>query len=354
MKKSFYLEVLRVLALVCVIFNHSGEGGYFLFQTTNNVPLQIFSIFISDFCKIGVPLFLMISGALLIPKKETLKELFVKRILRIFIIIVLFSFIYYIRLYIQHPEYGFSLWFFVKLIYSEPFITPFWFLYLYMEFLLVLPFLRRLATAMSDSEYYYFILLGVLFLFLKVIPERVILEGTLNLNIPLLSSCILYPMLGCFLGHRLPERFFVVKSKIVAWLLILLNGGCCVIMTFWDFGQTGVFDEASFGGFSFLPVVATFFLIKYRFDIQRTEKTTGNSVAATGFEKVIFYVGSCAFCTYLFEEILRIDIFIKLFDLLPQIPSLLVCILYIICVIASGVAISSVLRHIPGLRKLGI
>lgn len=224
-----------------------------------------------------------------------------KRILRIVIIIIVFSFIYYIRFYLQHPEYGFNLFFFVKLIYSEPFITPYWFLYSYLTFLLILPFLRRLALASTDEEYLYL--------------------------------------------------------SILAWAAIFLNGCAGILMTYLYYIKTGIYDVIFIEKFNLLPAAAVFFIIKYSCD--RLEQSVSGAEACApclqGTERAVLYVGSCTFCTYLFEEMLRIDLFIKLFaQLSPPLPTLLVCILYIFCMLVAGIAISTVLKRVPGMKWLGL
>ena len=110
--KRISIEILRIIAICMVIFNHTGENGFEMFRTAYGTPLWYLVILLDIISKAGVPLFFMISGVLLLDKEETLKELFIKRILRYGVIIILFSFIYYVRLYIHHPEYGFSIKFF--------------------------------------------------------------------------------------------------------------------------------------------------------------------------------------------------------------------------------------------------
>ena len=55
------------------------------------------SFFLSLVCKAAVPLFYMVSGALLLGKNESFGELARKRILRIVAVIVIFSLLYYLK-----------------------------------------------------------------------------------------------------------------------------------------------------------------------------------------------------------------------------------------------------------------
>ena len=89
-QKKTHLELIRLAAIFLVIWNHTRANGFGLYLTSDGVPLVV-GYFLSVYCKIAVPLFLMVSGALLIPKKEGIKELFKKRILRIVLVIVVFT-----------------------------------------------------------------------------------------------------------------------------------------------------------------------------------------------------------------------------------------------------------------------
>ena len=66
--KEVYIEVLRIVAVFLVIFNHT--DGYFLYYSNTENPLTWwFSFLGSVLCRINVPLFVIISGALLLGKE---------------------------------------------------------------------------------------------------------------------------------------------------------------------------------------------------------------------------------------------------------------------------------------------
>ena len=86
MKKKIYIEVLRIIAALFVIFNHTGSMGFELYSSyTICSPKYWIMLFLSILCKVAVPLFLMISGALLLNKDLNVKEIWKYRISRIFI-----------------------------------------------------------------------------------------------------------------------------------------------------------------------------------------------------------------------------------------------------------------------------
>lgn len=64
-RKKTYIELIRIIAIFLVIFNH--VDGYDLFaETTGKQDLVL--ILITMITRINVPLFLMISGAMLLGK----------------------------------------------------------------------------------------------------------------------------------------------------------------------------------------------------------------------------------------------------------------------------------------------
>lgn len=314
---------------------------------------MFFSIMLSNIAKIGVPVFLMISGALLIPKKETLKDLLLKRVLRILIVLVAVSLIYYIRLYIRHPEYGFSLKFFFTLIHGQPFITPFWFLYVYTAFLLILPFLRRMALSMTEQEYGYLMLLCLVFGFIMY-PLNRLLSTDNYISLPILSMGIIYPLTGYYIDAvfdpgKISEHFIGHKSEgtgkyaAVALLILLLNSFLCIFLTYIDHSNGNEWSYKYIEGMIFIPAFCIFYIVR---------TLNIRSPLPAGLSGVIIYAGSCIFTVYLFEEILREDICINIYKLLDgSCPRLLLFIPYMLSIYALGIALSSLLKLIPGIKK---
>lgn len=96
-KKILYVEILRIFCIVFVIFNHTGSMGYvyFLNYEAGTVPYW-FYMFFTAIAGISVPIFLMISGMLLLGKDESIGFIWKKRISKYVIILALFSLLFYI------------------------------------------------------------------------------------------------------------------------------------------------------------------------------------------------------------------------------------------------------------------
>lgn len=348
--KKISLEIMRIIAMCLVIYNHTGENGYELFRYAQNDFLWYLSLVAGTICKAGVPLFFMISGALLLGKEETVAEIFKKRIVRYVLTIVIFSFIYYVRLYLKNPEYGFSISFFIKFIYSTPFIDPYWFLYAYLGFLIMLPFLRAAVKNLELSGYT-LILISVLILDYIFVAEKILGFAHINLSLGWGTQTILYPILGY--GVMKHASTFEKEHNKITMVLVgtfILNCACCIYMVHDELselgGTIGNLSEGNIARYSLVPTVIIFYSIIRAFDGIDSNKIK---------YRIINYVGGCAFCVYLFEDMLRSDIFLSIFKLAStQVGRLVLNIPYIICMIFGGVLIATVIRKIPGFKYLKI
>lgn len=154
--RKTYLDCLRIIAIFMVLYNHTSTRGYVLFTVARKSPLYWFYLFFSIFIKIAVPVFFMISGALLLSKKETVWKVIRKRVTRIVAALVLCSAIGY--LYTMRLDFSkMSLAYFFKILYSSRHTTASWYLYSYLAFLVVLPLLQSFAKSLDFKQYLYMI-----------------------------------------------------------------------------------------------------------------------------------------------------------------------------------------------------
>lgn len=158
MKKS-YLECLRIVAIILLIYNHTKGLGYDLYQRTTDARSCYRSVFMIPVCKTAVPIFLMISGATLLGKTEGYRALFFNRIVRYAGIILFWGTLQYLR-YVRtgKEELSVGVWWYN--VYSNPRLETYWFLYLYLGFLLLLPLLRKAAAGMREQDYRYLLALS--------------------------------------------------------------------------------------------------------------------------------------------------------------------------------------------------
>ena len=112
-KRIFYYDVLRALAIIGIVFCHASIT--YVSRDINSPNLYI-SVFFDCFRDFSIPIFVMLSGALLLGKKDTLVKFFKKRLTRLLIPFLFWLLIYiiYASLFINHrfnPEYAIKLLF---------------------------------------------------------------------------------------------------------------------------------------------------------------------------------------------------------------------------------------------------
>lgn len=345
-EKKVYLEILRIWSLMGVIFCHTSVYGYLLFYlNTESVPMYWLNMIIGCLERACIPVFFMISGALLLPKEESIRDIYKKRVLRTGLILLSISGFY--CLYYNHiyPDRSRSLSEFLKIIYQEEYITPLYFLYLYLAFLILLPLLRKFAASLGTKEYQYMMLLALVFTYVVKITNF-FMDGDLDIILFILDTNILYVFLGYYFDHVMTKEHYTKRGCVLLGVMcagsILLTG----IMSQLSFMKNGEYGENFIISFFMIPAMFVFYfvtyLFKYRYPIDTSRKVG----------KVIAYLGSCTFCGYLLEEVLR-NKYIGIYEKLGgQLHPYLIFPIYAFLMLSSIVIISSILKVIPIVKKL--
>lgn len=351
-RDTTYIEFLRIIAILLVIFNHTGDKGFFLFSISTNSIFYWFYLFISISCKIAVPLFFMISGALLIPKDESIKMLFKKRIIKFIIIILVFSFIQYIYYSFIKNQFNFSVSDFIVKTYSLSMATAYWYLYSYLGLLLMLPFIRKMARNMNKNEYIYLAFMQIIFIGVLPILEYIFTKGNYTLNSSFSAPIIICSNIFYFTMGNYFENIFEQKNytKITTLLLSIVSFACILIsclMTNYRSVITKEFSEGTSQSFHMcliaIPTFTTFFLVKYLF-----QKI---SISAR-INKIITTVGSCTFGIMLFENIFRENEVFIFHSLNPYIRTLPACITWVFAIFLSALLLTLILKYVPIIKKL--
>ena len=148
-RREGWLDALRVLAAFGVIVNHTNSK---VFQALTPQDAQWWlSVGWYYVSKMAVPLFVMVSGACLLPRRDSPRRV-LGRMARILGALLLFSYAYY--LYDAWVYWGLwprmaDLGTFLRLVWTQQITDSFWYLTFYLALLAMLPFLQRLASALS-------------------------------------------------------------------------------------------------------------------------------------------------------------------------------------------------------------
>lgn len=358
--RKVYIEIIRILAIYFIVWNHT--SAYAMpFQTGDIATYSFIMLCISAFCKVAVPLFFMISGALLIPKQESISVLLKKRVFRIALAIVLFVAIQYAYYFFTAPEGSPQLGWtaFIKDLYhgsaSNTYVVhapAVWFLYAYMGMLLVMPFLRLLADRMTKTHIMY--LIGVSCILGYVVPlAYTILTGDLPDDNGILMrsrfltgarAYLIYVLLGYYLEHRIDIKRINRKHCCILAMAAI----CCTVLSclseFITVSCTQMtrFHEDITPFTGLLPIMsgAVYILIKKLYSRENRN---------TRHDKAIGYIGAATFTVFLVENILRDELHV----LIKYLGSnYLVFWGLALLATAGGLLIGLVLKRIPYINKL--
>lgn len=157
--KKEYLNLMRALAIVFVVFNHTGSDGFFLFSRYEPYSIVfVLELVLSLFCKFAVPLFLVVSGSLMLAKNYTSKELCVKFI-KFSVVLLLWSGMYYVAAQLLWNT-DFSFKGFLKILYSSRHKYHLWYLYAYLAYLVSIPYLKAMCTELENKYFMFMALVG--------------------------------------------------------------------------------------------------------------------------------------------------------------------------------------------------
>lgn len=207
-KNYVYLDVMRVVAILAVLAIHTDAGSLYLKMPLGSISYTV-CMFISMFISFSPVIFFMISGALLLGKKETVGELWKKRILKMVIVLILVSLMYLLFDMLYDMEKAAPAKFFASL-YSEPRIAPLWYLYAYLAFLITLPFLRGIASVIDEKTGLYFFVLCIVLRYVIPSVEKLFgnvyhMEGDLRWDW-IMNTVVVFPVLGYWLHEKADMR----------------------------------------------------------------------------------------------------------------------------------------------------
>ena len=293
---SPYLDVVKLLAIVMVVFNHTGNSGYKMYLDVMDEPIHSLIMGYSAFIKIAVPLFFMASGALLLKREEPYGKILLKRALRFVIILAVVSFIFYYDAYGRKGEMSVGD-FFVH-VYKNDLTGHLWYLYSYICYMLMLPFLRKLAQTMRAKDY---LLLIIIYQVAQPLPivDYAIFQGsaahTSYLNFFMAMNYVVYPLMGYYIDNQNMEDEREETPYVLLFFSILAIAITCSLMD-WRYGLDGGWTsnnrEAYMSSFSLIPAITVFYAVKRMFAHRTLKKRTAN---------LLFVLGSCTFGVYLFD-----------------------------------------------------
>lgn len=239
---QIWADYIRVFATFFVILLHSAAPLLYRYNELPRVNWWIGNAY-DSVVRICVPLFLMLSGYLLLEKKdESLKLFFQKRINKIVVPLLVWSVIYVLwRVYYESSS-QLSLYSFYSIVFS-PAYYHLWFLYTIIGVYLSMPILRIIAKNSDKRTINYYLLLW--FFAASLLPLIKKLTGLhSSLDLLSISGFSGYLLLGLQLGKYQSSTKVATTSAGVFLLCTAITLIGTYLLTI---RNRGVFDEYLYG-----------------------------------------------------------------------------------------------------------
>jgi surface polysaccharide O-acyltransferase-like enzyme len=220
-----HISSLRIFAIFGVLMIHASAPLVSSFEKNGELAFWIGNLF-DGISRWSVPVFFMISGALLLPKQDDFKTFYMKRMSKILIPFVGWSFLYVLYSHFVLHNSGKSI---IKTLFDKPFYHL-WFVYALLGLYVITPFIQRFLTVCTRSMVAWMI--GFWFFNSSVIPLFVKFSGIpVRFHVEMLSSYIGFFLLGYYLETykpNVPKWFFgagAIITVVGTYLLTKQNEG---------------------------------------------------------------------------------------------------------------------------------
>ncbi len=335
-KRMYYLDYLRIISTFFVVFLHVSASKILDVPIASKAWL-VFAGY-DSFSRFVVPMFAMISGALFLSpeRKVTLKNLYLKNILRIVTAYIAWSTgyaVFYSRAWGKDAVIRAA----IKGHYHM------WFLIMLVGVYIIVPLLRKIAEDKKTLKYY-LIISGVFTfampLLLKVANSSTFAEAYGKMNFHFTLGYSAYFVLGYFLA----STDFSKVGRWISYLLGVLGLTAIFGMTVYSSVRTGRNDFTwwdNFSPFIMLMSVGLFVFAKYELSRIKVGKTFG---------KIISELSKCSFGVYLvhafiLERVGHYGISVLSFNAVLSVPAIA------LLVFAVSYVISFVINKIPFINK---
>ena len=342
--KKVYIEYLRVAAMVAVVLSHIGSTAASDFPDSYHTPAGALYSSVVNLLHFAVPVFFMISGALMLDSKKelTIEKLFKKYILKYAAVILVFGWGY---AFIEEVfnDRSISLGHFVRSfcnMLQRKTWAHMWYLYALLGILFLVPVLRLMVRHFSDEQMKYWI--GISVLFLSIIPMVELWTGKRSgIVFPLNREFSLYMLLGFWIEYGYIK---ISKKTAAAGIIISI-----------PFLVAGAYLKALYGinlgaGEYYSPAV-----LLYSVCIFSLFKYSGKWAGLEGgkIHKAVGFLSGVSFGVYLVQDWLIAQTETRLFEPLCQVlPAFAAVLAWEMIVFGIALAAVWVMRRIPVLKKL--
>ncbi|SFD16179.1 acyltransferase [Algibacter pectinivorans] len=221
--KLIWLDNIRVISTLAVVMLHVASP---IIPKYGNIPDNIWMIgnIYNGAVRFCVPLFFMLSGALLLSKDYNLNSFLKKRFWRIIPPFIFWSLVYIIYDHVLNGKKSYTLIDFTKLVIRKIFNGSqhhLWFVYTLLGLYLFIPILRKWVKNSSNNEILYFLIIWLVTIIYSLQNYKLYLP-----KIPLtnFAGYIGYIVLGYYLSNFKIKNKYIPISMFLIGLIITIVG----------------------------------------------------------------------------------------------------------------------------------
>ena len=208
-ERIYYYDLLRAIAIICVILCHV---DVFFGAFDSDLKLILIPA-LHHIALIGVPIFLMISGALILNKDYTLSYFLKRRFSRI-----IYPFIFWMALILIIGYFYFNwipdhLW---KIFIGDPGIS--WFFWMLIGIYLFIPILNAFLMEYELKGLEYFLVMWAIALILNSVNQISLLQ----LDLSYFAGFIGFPILGYYLDNK-KFRYNDSQMFLIALIILIIS-----------------------------------------------------------------------------------------------------------------------------------
>jgi len=215
-----WIDNLRVFALFFVVILHVSSVGLYQF---GNIPMSIWWIcnFYDSLSRFCVPIFLMITGALMLSREYQLGYFLKNKFVRIVVPFVFWASVYlslnlFNKLRAEETSNAFDVFkYLFNEIYASGIYFHFWYVYVIIGIYLFIPILSKWSKDASFNEQLFFLAIWILVTHLALYEKF-----SLKLDLRYFSGYLGYLVLGHFLYQTTFKNSKIVKKTVLFFLVI--------------------------------------------------------------------------------------------------------------------------------------
>lgn len=227
--RKYYLDWLRVYAIIAVVMIHVSAGVVLINLFKHNPSFFLAGNLYETLSRYAVPIFFMISGALMLGKREEIKikGFLLKRTSKILVPLIFWSIFYYIYK-VSKGTFEFSVPQFFRFLLTDQINYHLWFMYVILGLYLITPILAIFIKNAKRVEIEYFLLLWGIATVISALV-RYFFGFTYKLELNHVAGSIGFFVLGYYLDHYDFTKKTIRTINITGFIGVVLT----FFLTYW-------------------------------------------------------------------------------------------------------------------------